>query len=515
MNSTKPKSALHYVVVLCAALVLYVVGCAPGVLWQDSGLIQYRVWNNDIEGFLGLALSHPLFYILAIGAKYIPVGAFAYKVNLVSAVAAAVAVANVFLLVRLWLGRNLPAAIAAVTLALSHTFWRHACIAETYTLWTALFTAELIMLLRYIRTDRVRYLYWLGLLNGLSVAVHMLAVIPAVCYALWLVLVRNERKVRARDLAIVAALWIVGASPYEYLIVKNMIQTGDVAGTLSSAAFGRSWQTAVLNTSLSMRMAQENLLYILYNFPTPNILLFLAGCLELFKGWSQRRGLRKVLLGLLVLFFVFAFRYTVPDRYAFFIPFYCVVSILAGAGTHWLQDRINHKIVAFLVLFFSILPAGIYTTTPTLAEKEHLDIGTRGNIPYRNDYKYFLQPWKTGYRGAERFAKQALEQVADNAVIYADVTTAAPLLLARQVGRKRPDVAIVSGTVNSKEAPQLNEHTIAQLLRNRPIYVVSPGRQYCPEFVRKNYDLIQDDILWRVVERHRGSRRQMGEQITQ
>ena len=52
-------------------------------------MIQYRVWHNDIEGGLGLALSHPLFYILAIGAKYIPVGEFAYRVNLVSAIAAA------------------------------------------------------------------------------------------------------------------------------------------------------------------------------------------------------------------------------------------------------------------------------------------------------------------------------------------------------------------------------------------------------------------------------------------
>ncbi|UCC98166.1 MAG: DUF2723 domain-containing protein [Phycisphaerales bacterium] len=510
MNSTKANLALHYVAALCAALVLYVVSCAPGVLWQDSGLIQYRICNNDIEGFLGLALSHPLFYILAIGAKYMPVGAFAYKVNLVSAVAAAVTVANVLLFVRLWLGRTFPAVIAAVTLALSHTFWRHACIAETYTLWTALSTAELIMLLRYIRTDRVRYLYWLGLLNGLSIAVHMLAVIPLVCYAVLLILLRNERQIRARDLAIVSVLWIAGALPYEYLIVRNMIQTGDVAGTLSSAAFGRSWQGAVLNTSLSVRMAQENLLYILYNFPTPNILLVLAGCLGLLKDWT-RRGIRKVLLGLLVLFFVFAFRYTVPDRYAFFIPFYCVVSILMGAGTYWLRKRISHKAVAFLVLFFSVLPVGIYTTAPTLAARMHLNIGTRGNIPYRNDYKYFLQPWKTGYHGAERFANQALDGAAENAVIYADVTTVAPLLLAR----RRPDVAIVSGTVNSKEAPQLNEHTIARLLRNRPIYVVSPRRQYCPEFVLKNYDLAQDGILWRVVERREDSSRQTGEQAAQ
>jgi hypothetical protein len=514
VNSAKPKLALHYTILLCAALALYIVSCAPGLLWQDSGLIQYRVWHNDIEGPLGLALSHPLFYLLAIGVKYIPAGEFAYKVNLVSAIAAAVAVANVFLLVRLWLGRSFPAVIAAVTLGLSHTFWLHACMAETYTLWTALFTAELIMLLRYIRTDRVHYLYALGLLNGLSTSVHILAVIPLACYAAWLLSVRSQRELYRRDLAIVVLLWVAGAMPYEYLIVKNMIQTGDVAGALSSAAFGRSWQGAVLNVSLSMKMAQENLLYILFNFPSPNILLFFAGCFGVFK-LSRPGGLRSVAVGLLVLFFVFAFRYTVPDRYAFFIPFYCMVAILTGVGTCWLQDWTNHKVVALLILFFGVLPVGIYAVAPTVVRRAPLDIGTRNDIPYRNDYSYFLQPWKTGYRGAGRFAREALKQAADNAVIYADLTTVAPLLLAQQAEAKRPDVAIISGTVNSKDAPQLNEHTIAQLLRDRPIYVVSSRPRYCPDFVLREYDLVQAGILWRIVERRGEGSRQVTNEVKQ
>jgi hypothetical protein len=500
VNSAKPKLALHYTIVLCAALALYIAGCAPGLLWQDSGLIQYRVWHNDIEGFLGLALSHPLFYLLAIGVKYIPAGEFAYKVNLISAIAAAVAVANVFLLVRLWFERTFPAVIAAVTLGLSHTFWLHACIAETYTLWTALFTGELILLLRYIRTDRVAYLYALAFLNGLSTSVHVLALIPLVCYAAWLLCVRPQRELYRKDLAIVVLLWIAGAMPYEYLIVKNMMQTGDMAGVLSSAAFGRSWQAAVLNVSLSTKMVQENLLYILFNFPSPNILLFFAGCFGVFK-LSRPGGLRSVTLALLVLFFVFAFRYTVPDRYAFFIPFYCMAAILTGVGTRWLQDWTDHKAVALLILLFGVLPIGIYAVAPTVVKKAPLNIGTRNDIPYRNDYSYFLQPWKTGYRGAGRFAREALTQVPENAIIYADVTTVAPLLLEQQAEAKRSDVAIISGTVNSKEAPQFNEHTIAELLKDRPIYIVSSKRRYCPEFVLRQYDLVQAGILWRIVER--------------
>ena len=499
MEFTRSNPARHYTAVLCGALALYVVSCAPGMLWQDSGLIQYRVWNNDVEGFLGLAISHPLFYILAIGAKYIPLGGFAHRVNLVSAIAAAVAVANLFLFVRLWLGRNLPAVIAAVTLAVSHTFWRHASVIETYTLWAALFTAELIMLAQYTRTNRVRYLYWLGLLNGLSISVHMLAAIPLLCYAVFIASLLAKKEICARDLGVVVLLFIIGALPYEILIVRNMIQTGDIAGTLGSALFGQRWRGAVLNTSLSMRIVKENILYILLNFPTPNILLLFAGCLAMFRV-SLHRGMRNILLGLLVLFFLFAFRYTVPDRYTFFIPFYCVASILVGLGAHLLQERVTSRIPVFLVLLFGLIPVGVYAAAPRLAGKMQINVGTRDDVPYRDGDEYFLRPWKTGYNGADRFADEALNLVEDNAVIYADITTVAPLLLARQVKGLRPDVAIVSGTVNSEDAPEFDAGSLERLLKNRPVYVVSAKAGYCPEFVLDNYDLARTGVLWRVVE---------------
>jgi len=497
---TKLKLGGRYVGVLGCALVLYTVSCAPGALWQDSGVSKYRIWHNDIEGFSGLAISHQLFYILAIGAKYIPVGEFVHRVNIVCAIAAAVTVANVFLLVHLWLGKNFPAIVAALTLGVSHTFWAHASIIETYTLWAALFSAELIMLLQYARTRRASYLYWLGLLNGLAIAVHMLACIPLACYAVFLTVLLAKREIRTRDLLAAVLLWIVGALPYEYLIIKNIMQTGDVAGVLASAAFGVRWQGAVLNTSLSAKLVKQDLQYILYNFATPNILLFLVGCFALLRD-TARPGLKSILLGLVVLFFLFAFRYTIRDRYAFFIPFYCVASIIIGAGAHVANQRINSKAVPCLILFFSLLPVPVYAYAPSLAAKMQLDLGTRGDIPYRDDYKYFLQPWKTGYDGAERFAQQALDAVENNAVIYADSTTVAPLLYVQEVKGARPDVKIVSGTAKSKDAPRFDETTIERLLQDSPIYVVSPKAGYCPAFVLDNYELVQTGLLWRVIGR--------------
>jgi len=489
-----------YAAVLLAAGLLYGLSCAPGALWQDSGLIQYRVWHHDIEGFLGLAISHPLYYILAIGAKAVPLGAFGHRVNLVSALAAAVAVANVYLLVRLWLGKNFPGIIAAATLALSHTFWRHASIAETYTLWTALFSAELIVLLQYTRTRRVGYLCALALFNGLAIAVHMLASIPLLCYAAFIAVLLIEKRVRAKHFLVLVLLWAAGALPFICLILKNIVASGDVFGTLASAAFGHRWQADVLNMSLSWRIVGENIAFVLLNFPTPNLLLFAVGCYTLHKV-GPISAFRNVILALMVLFLAFAFRYTVSDRYAFFIPFYYVISVVIGLGAEALRSRLQQRAILFAVTAFSLLPVVVYAVLPRAAERLHVKLPTRQNVPYRNDYEYFLQPWKTGYRGAERFAEEALDAAETDGVIYADTTTGGPLLYVQEVTRKRPDVSIVTGIVASAGAPPYGVQTLEKLIGTRPVYVTSTSERYCPPFVIDNYDLVRAGVLWRVVER--------------
>jgi len=149
-----------------------------------------------------------------------------------------------------------------------------------------------------------------------------------------------------------------------------------------------------------------------------------------------------------------------------------------------------------------LLPVVVYAAAPTLAEKMQLNLGTRSDIPYRNDYKYFLQPWKTGYKGAEHFANEALDEVESDAIILADSTTVAPLLFVQEVKGKRPDVKIVSGTINSTNAPSFNEHTIERFLKDQSVYVVSRQVGYCPSFVLDYYNLVPAGVLWRVVKKY-------------
>lgn len=462
-----------YIVVFLIAGVLYVATCAPGPLWQDSGMYQYRIWHNDIEGRLGLALSHPLYHIIGIGVKQIPLGEFAHRINLISAIAAAFTIANLFLLMRIWLDKLLPALLTALCLALSHTFWRHAVIAETYTLYTALFSAELLMLLQYFKKRRVGYLYLLGLCNGLAIANHMFAVIAFACYLVFCIILLKRKHIKLGHFRNIILIWIIGAAPYGYLIVKEIIQGGSFSATIASAFFGDKWLGNVLNVSLSGKLIKENLILIAYNFPSPNIILFFAGLYGLTKV-PHGFGFAKVLLALLILYFIFAYRYTVPDRYAFFIPFYCLVSVLIGVGFDLLITMFKYKILCWMAFIFALLPIPIYLAVPFIAEKFEFNLSTRADVPYRNDYTWFLQPWKLGYRGAERFAEEVFEKLEPEAVVYADNTMVYTLLYRQEVKVKRADIRIISEYAGSQGVPLLSERSIKQWLSEGYVYAVSP-----------------------------------------
>jgi hypothetical protein len=505
-NTAEPvnKTWREYLIVLIAAGLLYTATCAPAILWQDSALFVYRILHGELTTKLGLAIAHPLYILLGMLVREIPVGDLAHRVNLMSAVFGAVTVANVYVLAAYWLGRRFPAVVAAMTLAVSWTFWQHSAIAECYTLYAAIFTAELMVLLRYLRTSRTAWLYLLALLNGLSVANHLFGVLPLACYAVLLGVLMYQGKVKAGQALLMAALWVLGALPYEYLIVREMIATGDVSGTLASALYGKyTWKPSVLNVSLSARMAMENLVFIGLNFPTLNIVFFFIGVWAMWRVLP--RSFAAVVFAVMALFFVFAFRYTVPDRHAFFFPFYILAALCIGAGVHHFRMRWDSGPVRAAILCFALLPAAVYCFTPAIGRHYYKSLAQRRQVPYRDDYTYWLQPWKTGYTGGERFATEALIQVEKDSVIYADATTVHAILYIQEYRKLRPDVSVVSSVPErSCNAKELSERTIDGLLAQSAVYVVSPLVTYCPRFILDRYETVREGVLYRVVSRQGG-----------
>ncbi|MCK4626781.1 MAG: DUF2723 domain-containing protein [Phycisphaerae bacterium] len=482
-----------YLAVFAAALVLYLLSMAPGIVWQDSALIQVRVLHRDLYGDMGLALSHPLYYLFAFASQYLPFAESAFKTNLVSVLFGAVTVANVFLMLRLATGRRGGAFVGAVSLAVAHTFWQHCALPETYTLTTALLSAELICMLQAVRTDNGRWLIALFFLNGLGISNHMLAILSLPCYVLmtlWLLLCCRASWSVVPWLALA---WLVGAGLYLGMIVGQILGGAAVGEAISSALFGKRYAGSVLNIVPSGRQLFNSVLYLGMSFPTPTALLAIVG-LSALRGKRFKLS-RTTLVALTVIHLVWAIRYKVVDQYSFFIPSLVLLSVLIGLGADRLVTQYSRRLV-YWFLAGAMLPVVVYVPLPRIARALEVPLGVSRSVPYRDAYDYFLHPWKTGYHGARRFAREVRDMLPPGAVLIADGTTARPIHYL-QLTEHWPTGVRVYMPTELGEADG-GERVIASELDDGLVYVVTPQRGYCPQWLLEKYAFSKEGLIYRV-----------------
>ena len=153
---------------VCAALtgllafLVYLRTLAPTVMWYDMGELTTTSYVLGIAHNTG----YPLYILLGKLFTFLPVGDVAYRVNLMSAVFAALTVATVFLIVHELTKSRFAALVGALVLAFSSTFWANANWAESYSLnafSTALIT---LLLLRWRESGKPWQLYLVFLASG-------------------------------------------------------------------------------------------------------------------------------------------------------------------------------------------------------------------------------------------------------------------------------------------------------------------------------------------------------------
>jgi hypothetical protein len=149
------------------AFCLYAATLLPGIGDRDTAELQ------RVAPTLGLAhpTGYPLYTLLGWLWSRLPLGGTpAWRLNLFSAAAAALAIGLVYLAGRALGQRPLLAAAAAAALAASRSFWAQATIAEVYALAALLQAALILALLRW-RAGRLPC-WAVGLALGLGLAHH-------------------------------------------------------------------------------------------------------------------------------------------------------------------------------------------------------------------------------------------------------------------------------------------------------------------------------------------------------
>jgi len=342
--------------VALVALGVYVHTLLPGV--GDRG--DTAKWQTiSAVGGVPHATGYPLYVALVQAwARVVPIASFAYRTNLLSAVAAAAAVAVLFGLLRTIGLRPAVAAATALTFAVTPTFWSQAVIAEVYTLHVLFVVSILACLAKWRLGGANGWLLAGSALLALSFGNHMSTalLLPA---AGWLVLSDRRRALTRGNVLWAVAVALIGACQYLYLFHMS-----DVGGYVEWRIDGLDdvWRLATGQQFRDQMWAFgpheliTDRVPLLWRFLRAEYGLLLdvavVGLVAALLLVRKRRrtidarGHVLVAIGLVGLASaLYGLEYDVIDVYVFFLPLHLVLAIAIGlaldALVGWLTGRIE------------------------------------------------------------------------------------------------------------------------------------------------------------------------------
>jgi len=217
LPKTAPLDRLDWVLGAAVAAVtamVYVLTAARDIVLGDTPELTTAA--------IGLGVAHPpgypLFTMLGHLFSLWPAGPLPFRVNLLSALCGAGAVALVYLTALRVSGHRTASACASLVLAFSPLYWRWSLVAEVFPLNNLLAAAIVYLLVVWHEQPaRMGFLAAAAFLSGLASANHQTIVLlgPAVLWLLWRR--RGPWLARPGALGLCAAAFLAGLLPYVYL----------------------------------------------------------------------------------------------------------------------------------------------------------------------------------------------------------------------------------------------------------------------------------------------------------
>jgi Protein of unknown function (DUF2723) len=340
--------------VFVLVLILYLGTLAPTVLYlQDPKLLDAVMLQMQVS-VLGIThpTGYPTYLMLTHLFTYLPFGDPAYRVNLGSAVYAALAVVAVYVAGLLLSRRVVAAASGALAFGLGTALWSQAVIAEVYTLNALLVSVTIVVLLLWREYRKDRYLLLSAFLVGLCLTNHLTSGLLLPASLLFVALVDWRRLVDVRLVLGVVWLFLLGLTPYLYLPIRAAMDPPMEANNPTD--FGRFWYvvsggnlTGSFFSFGPSELPERMIFYwehLLDNIPFLVVMVALTGAVVmLLKD-------RAVGIFLVVLFFgwlFYAVENDIPDIDLYFIPTYLVLSLWAAAGLGTLLAEVEALVSSF------------------------------------------------------------------------------------------------------------------------------------------------------------------------
>jgi tetratricopeptide (TPR) repeat protein len=338
---------IFFITSIIAPLIVYALTLEPTVFWVDSG-----VYLATIKDFgIAFAPGFPLYILLAKLWSFLPFKSFAWRVNFLSAIFAALACGFLYLAIRKILGSlnkevaslniKIISLACSISFGFSYSHWSQAINAEVYS-FTVLFTVIIVYLFSLWegKGDK-RLVLMLALFYGLSFANHPIAIglLPAYVYFAWI----NRNVPLAADKKFIFKAGVVfflsGFLPYLYMplrSIQNPVMDWGNPENLSNfinhvtarSSLGEMGNWVFLNRELFEKFITA-LKLSLRQFTPFGFILFIFGSFYFLKIKTK---LSRLLLIIYLASLLLGIVYKTAEFGSWFITSYVVMSIWIAVG---------------------------------------------------------------------------------------------------------------------------------------------------------------------------------------
>ena len=405
------------------AFAVYAATLAPGLLPADSGEFQF------VARVLGIAHppGYPLYTLLGKLATLLPLNSVAWRVNLLSAVFAALALALVARTVRRLTASAVAGLAAALALGGITTFWAQATTANIRSLM-ALFTALMLLLaLEYGARPSEKGLVALAVAAGLAVGHHGSLGLLFIPLAIYLLVADRLLLKRARWLLTAAGSFVASLLMLLYLPVRSL--TGapfdpspiDSVGRflehiLASGFKGDMFYFARADLLPGRIGVWLNIVRMEFGAPLA-VAMALAGIAAL----ARRPKALLLIGGVFLVNTATAITYRAPQTVEYLIPSYVALAVLLGIGLAegmaWASRQATLRV---------LVAAGV------------LALGAAPWVANAPSFRALHQDYST-----EQTARTLLGSAPARATILANWHWATPLWYLQYVEGARPDVRVL------------------------------------------------------------------------
>jgi Protein O-mannosyl-transferase TMEM260-like len=362
------QDALIAFVIALASFLLYLRTLAPGVVDADGGEFQFAAWNFSFVHPTG----YPLYLILGgLFQHLVPIGNPAFRLNVFTAITGALAVGTVYLAAHEITRHRGAAMVAAVSFALTRTFWFDAGAAETYDL-NAFFVALLVFIaLRWQSKPSAKTFTAFCFAFGLALTHHRTIVLWLPAFALFFaIVVRQLRRgfhvspLRLRSgqgftfyfclfaflLPLTLYLYIplrAPASPYATLALapgRDIVLYQNSAAGFANYLLGRVFQSELGWDAVSVARLALLSQFLIDQFTLVGIVLGVIGVAALL--WKKEWARSLLLVVGFAATVLFAASYHIGDIFHYYIPAYLVWAVWIGAGVAGIVEIVGSRQLA-------------------------------------------------------------------------------------------------------------------------------------------------------------------------